>query len=101
MPTELSHLVVESMIGIEHFKSSIPKKYLVLALYTKSLVLKDEFKQILYEKLLNVFSVTKEEKFFAIECISLFSTISIFERMTLVLASKDFYEHNINNMLEF
>lgn len=80
------------MKEIENFKSTIPKKYLILALYTQSLVLKDEYKQLLYEKLMKIFGITDDERFFAIEAISFFSTFSIFDRMTSILASKDYYE---------
>lgn len=51
--------------------------------------------------MLKVFGVTEEEKFFAIEAISLFNTFSIFERMTMILTNKDAFVQNHNNMVEY
>jgi len=72
MPSALGNLIVESIKEVENFKSLVPKKFQIMALYIQSLVLRDEYKQYLYEKLLKVFGVTDDEKFFAIEAISLF-----------------------------
>lgn len=58
VPSAVGGLIVESMRDLDTFKTSIPKKYIILALYTQSLTLRDEYKQILYEKLLNMFGVT-------------------------------------------
>lgn len=70
-------------------------------MYTQSLTLKDEFKQYMYEKMLKIYGVSEEEMFFAIEAISFFNTFAIFDRMTLIFANKDMFEHNDSNMLEY